>query len=209
MKSLLQSDNRSIGFLNKARTHFIDVEGVEWGIVDRILNPKAYNAALVLLHDELNARAKNEALCNEDQSSSVIADDLPSDEELEMMSGRNRPTIKHIGVPRFIINEIHENGGLIPIKSDRAFQIKPRQSYHIQSGFIINIPVGYMGVLYARKGMNQRGIDVKGQVIHHMHDKEFTIYLKNTDLNEVAEVGIGEEVAQLAVVPIRTDFKII
>lgn len=214
---LVKSDGKTPGFLNNSGTHFIDNAGIEWGWMDRLLNPKEYTWALRQLQDHFTRQE-----CVEDTTKyaptyvtvsphKVISGlDLPSAEELEIMSGRfGTPTIRHVGDARFTLEEIHQNGGLIPIKSDKVFKIQPRQSYHIQSGFIINIPIGYMGVLYPRKGMNQRGIELKGQIIHHTHDKEFTVYLKNTDLNEIAEVNLGEEVAQLAIVPIRTDFKII
>lgn len=236
---IVESVNRSAGRLDDVGNEFIDIRGVQWGFIDRIFDRKAYLRAkddllqwsLDQRRDQYHANKVSDECEAKYASDTLLEIDLyptyyhprpkpdpqvmslnikmPTDEELEMMSGRNQPTIKHIGEPRFTMKDICDNGGLIPIKSNVAFQIKPRQAYHIMSGFIIDIPLGYMGVLYPRKGMNQRGIELKGQLIHAQHDKEFTIYLKNTDLNEYADVGIGEEVAQLAIVPIRTDFKII
>lgn len=218
-KQLVRSNGQSPGFLNKSGTRFIDRVGIEWGWMDRIFNPSLYAHALRHLQEYLSA------LENVEDKPTTMGDELIqevrktptdsnnrtglSDEELEMMSGRFQPVIEHIGDARFTLEDIMDNGGLIPLRSNKAFTIHPQMSYHVKSGFKIQIPIGYMGVIYERKGMSQRGIDVRGRVIHHYHREEFTIYLKNSDLNEIAEIGIGEEIAQFAIVPIRTDFKII
>ena len=129
-----------------------------------------------------------------------------SPEELDIMSRRSTVGIEFTGTPNISTNDIVANGGLIPVKSPIRASLPPEKSFKIMPGIKLNIPDGYVAVIYGRKSMEQTDVTIAGQIIHSTHKDEIEIYLYNRDKNRTVDIHIGEEIAQIGIQPIKTNF---
>ena len=90
--------------------------------------------------------------------------------------------------------------------------IKPGETKLIKTGFAIEVPVGYAGLIYARSGLatkkglapaNKVGVvdaDYRGEVMVALHNHS----------NETREIENGERIAQLVIAPyLKPEFNLV
>ena len=68
-------------------------------------------------------------------------------------------------------------------------------------GFALELPPGYVGLIFDRSGMGAKGIKTLGGVIDHTYRGEWGVILVNTTDREHL-VKAGDKIAQLLIVPI-------
>ena len=89
---------------------------------------------------------------------------------------------------------------------DEAISIQPGESVFVPTGLSMEIPSGYVGLIYARSGLAcKRGLAPANKVgvIDSDYRGEFIVVLYNHG-NEVQTISCGERIAQLVITPIYT-----
>lgn len=87
-----------------------------------------------------------------------------------------------------------------------SVEIKPGETKMIGTGLSMEIPEGYMGLIFARSGLaSKRGLAPANKVgvVDSDYRGEFMVALHNHS-NEVASVDVGERIAQLVIAPYMT-----
>jgi dUTP pyrophosphatase len=101
-------------------------------------------------------------------------------------------------------------GADIYTMEDDTVTISPHETVLLHTGFAIEIPEGYAGLIFARSGLaSKRGLAPANKVgvIDADYRGEFMVALHN-HTDEVATVDGGERVAQLSIVPfLKADFE--
>ncbi len=89
---------------------------------------------------------------------------------------------------------------------DETISIQPGESVFVPTGLSMEIPAGYVGLIYARSGLAcKRGLAPANKVgvIDSDYRGELIVVLYNHG-NEVQSISSGERIAQLVITPIYT-----
>ncbi len=93
---------------------------------------------------------------------------------------------------------------------DSAVEIKPQETLFIHTGISVEIPEGYVGLVFARSGLaTKKGLAPANKVgvIDADYRGEIMVALHNHS-EKITTVEPGERVAQLAIVPfLKADFE--
>ena len=81
--------------------------------------------------------------------------------------------------------------------------VDPNSRSLIDSGIIVEIPKGYMGLIAARSSMALKGIDIGGGIIDSDYRGKLGIILINST-DDVFQFRKGDRIAQLILIPIST-----
>ena len=96
--------------------------------------------------------------------------------------------------------------------SSESIVIKPSETKLIKTGVAVEIPTGYVGLIYARSGLaSKRGLAPANKVgvIDSDYRGELMVALHN-HTNEEKEIEAYERIAQLVIAPyIKADFKVV
>lgn len=89
---------------------------------------------------------------------------------------------------------------------EKTIQIAPGESVFVPTGLAMEIPTGYVGLIYARSGLAcKRGLAPANKVgvIDSDYRGEFIVVLHNHS-NETQEINHGDRIAQLVITPVLT-----
>ena len=110
------------------------------------------------------------------------------------------------------VKKLNENAVLPTYGSDFAagiaesVEIAPGETKMIGTGLAMEIPEGYMGLIFARSGIaSKRGLAPANKVgvVDSDYRGEFMVALHNHS-NQPASVDVGERIAQLVITPYMT-----
>lgn len=97
----------------------------------------------------------------------------------------------------------HETDAGLDIKSPRAVTIYAHDSAVIDTGVHVEIPVGHVGMLKSKSGLNvKHGITSEG-VIDAGYTGSIRVKLYNNS-SEIYTVEAGDKITQLVIIPILT-----
>lgn len=95
---------------------------------------------------------------------------------------------------------------------DEVVSFNPGETKLIKTGFSLEVPVGYAGLIYARSGLaSKKGLAPANKVgvIDSDYRGEVMVALHNHS-NEVKEIEPGERIAQLVIAPyLKADFNLV
>lgn len=96
----------------------------------------------------------------------------------------------------------HTGDGGLDLRSSQNFILMPLQSHLIPTGIKVEIPLGYVGLLFSRSGMAKVGVTLANSVgvIDHSYRGEVKAYLVNNG-TEPFHIHYGDRIAQLVIVP--------
>ena len=94
----------------------------------------------------------------------------------------------------------------IDIRAPERVDIPVGQHYTVGSGVGLDIPEGYVGIIYPRSKMAlKKKNQIHAQLIHHDHKDEIQINLYNSG-KDVLEIKAGDLVAQIIVTKCETEY---
>lgn len=93
-------------------------------------------------------------------------------------------------------------GADLKVKADREIVVKPNQSVEVNTGVYLEIPRGYVGLLFIRSSFGRKGLMLKNSVgvIDSDYRGEVIAQVVNSSKGDMLLVD-GERFAQIVVVP--------
>lgn len=93
-------------------------------------------------------------------------------------------------------------GADLKVKADREIVVKPNQSVEVNTGVYLEIPRGYVGLLFIRSSFGKKGLMLKNSVgvIDSDYRGEVIAQVVNSSKGDMLLVD-GERFAQIVVVP--------
>lgn len=92
----------------------------------------------------------------------------------------------------------HEEDAGWDIYSTQDVVIKPGSRQLISTGIAMEIPDGYVGLIWPRSGMSvKKGCDVLAGVIDSTYRGEIKVCLQNCDIHEDIVVVAGDKISQI------------
>ena len=113
--------------------------------------------------------------------------------------------VKLLSENAIIPTRSHEQDGGLDMYSTQDRLISGRSSEEFDFGVAVDIPEGYVGLLFARSGLGSRGIRPSNcvGVIDSGYRGSIKVTLRN-DTVSGKRIKVGDRVAQLVIVPIVT-----
>jgi dUTP pyrophosphatase len=102
------------------------------------------------------------------------------------------PKYSHIGDAGMDLFSVEEN-----------FVLKPMEKRLISTGLSMEIPEGYVALIWDKSGIANEGIKTMGGVIEHTYRGEYKVILINLT-NKDYEIKKYQKIAQLLIQPIET-----
>ncbi len=91
----------------------------------------------------------------------------------------------------------------LDVFSREEYELKPGQRHVFKLGFSIELPIGYVSLIWDRSGMAvNRGIHCLAGVVDAGYRGEYAVVLYNTS-NEPYTIRTGEGIAQLLIQPVE------
>jgi dUTP pyrophosphatase len=107
-------------------------------------------------------------------------------------------------IPEAIIpSYAHEGDAGMDIHSCEDFILGPNERHLFSTGISIELPAGYVSLIWDKSGVANKGIKTMGGVIEHTYRGEYKIILYNTG-KEPYEIKKGQKIAQILIQPIIT-----
>lgn len=97
----------------------------------------------------------------------------------------------------------HDGDAGIDLRSAEELVLQPGSRATVRCGFAVAIPDGFAGLVIPRSGLASRhGVTVLNApgLVDSGYRGEVKVVLHNTDASEPFEVGMGDRIAQLAIV---------
>lgn len=102
----------------------------------------------------------------------------------------------------------HKRDGGLDIRTPRDILIGKGKSATIDTGVHLEIPEGYVGLLFNKSGLNvKRGITTYTGVIDFGYTGSIVAKLRNNS-DEDAFLEEGDKITQLLIVPVLTEFEL-
>lgn len=102
----------------------------------------------------------------------------------------------------------HKRDGGLDIRTPRDILIGKGKSATIDTGVHLEIPEGYVGLLFNKSGLNvKRGITTYTGVIDSGYTGSIVAKLRNNS-DEDAFLEEGDKITQLLIVPVLTEFEL-
>jgi len=96
----------------------------------------------------------------------------------------------------------HPNDAGLDVKANDDYTIFPRSSSLISTGLYLQIPEGYVGLLWSRSGLSVKSkIEVGAGCIDSNYRGEVRVHLYNHG-NAPFEIKKGDRIAQLLTIPV-------
>ena len=83
------------------------------------------------------------------------------------------------------------------------YMLKSGERKIFGTGLKIELPKGYVSLIWDKGGVASKGIKTMGGVIEHTYRGEYKIILMNLS-NEICEIKKGDKIAQLIIQPVET-----
>lgn len=118
--------------------------------------------------------------------------------------------ITHIDVKsqfdEFMPKRAHEIDAGADLFAISSASIGPQKSAAIGTGICVDIPAGYVGLLFSRSGQGKKEVRFANcvGVIDSGYQGEITVLLTNDSMFNHYEVNRGDRIAQLVILPIIT-----
>jgi dUTP pyrophosphatase len=95
------------------------------------------------------------------------------------------------------------DAGMDLFSIEEDYTLKPRERKLFRTGLKIELPAGYVSLIWDKSGVANKGIKTMGGVIEHTYRGEYKVILLNTsDTNY--EIKKGDKIAQLLIQQIET-----
>lgn len=96
----------------------------------------------------------------------------------------------------------HENDAGADLFAAEDKTILPQYQATVKTGVCVDIPAGYVGLVFSRSGMGKRGVRLANcvGVIDSGYQGEIGIMIRNDDKFETEYIGRGNRIAQLVVI---------
>ena len=112
--------------------------------------------------------------------------------------------IKKIKENAIIPKYAHEgDAGMDLFSIEKDFILKPKHRKVVGTGVSIELPKGYVSLIWDKSGIASNGIKTMGGVIEYTYRGEYKIILFNTT-KQPYEIKKGDKIAQLLIQPIAT-----
>lgn len=106
--------------------------------------------------------------------------------------------------PRAIIPKYaHEGDAGMDLFSVEDLILKPKHRALVKTGLSIELPKGYVSLIWDKSGIALKGIKTMGGVIEHTYRGEYKIIVVNLS-SENYEIKKGQKIAQLLIQKIET-----
>ena len=119
------------------------------------------------------------------------------------MSNKIPIKIKKLNPEAIIPSYAHEGDAGMDIYSCEDFILLPNERHLFSTGISIELPEGYVALVWDKSGVANKGIKSMGGVIEHTYRGEYKIILYNTG-KEPYEVKKFQKIAQILIQPIMT-----
>jgi len=119
------------------------------------------------------------------------------------MSNKIPIKIKKLNLEAIIPSYAHEGDAGMDIFSCEDVIIKPNERHLVSTGISIELPEGYVALVWDKSGVANKGIKSMGGVIEYTYRGEYKIILYNTS-KEPYEIKKAQKIAQLLIQPIIT-----
>lgn len=96
----------------------------------------------------------------------------------------------------------HDNDAGMDVYATRDYDIAPHETVKIGLGFGVEIPDGYMGLIFPRSGLSSRGICCQLPPIDSGYRGEIHAIVTNYNDTGTFNVKKGDRIGQLVVLPI-------
>ena len=94
----------------------------------------------------------------------------------------------------------NEDDAGFDLYSTKDVTIRPDHRQVVSTGIAMEIPVGYVGLIWPRSGMSvKKGCDVLAGVIDAPYRGEIKVCLQNCDLYEDIVIKTGDKIAQILI----------
>ncbi len=97
----------------------------------------------------------------------------------------------------------HSGDAGLDLCSCEEFILQPHERHLTSTGLSIEIPEGFVALIWDKSGVANKGIKTMGGVIEYTYRGEYKVILYNTG-KESFEVKKGQKIAQLLIQPIMT-----
>ena len=111
--------------------------------------------------------------------------------------------IKKLNPNAIIPKYSHVGDAGMDLFSVEDFILKPKHRVLIKTGLSIELPKGYVALVWDKSGIALKGIKTMGGVIEHTYRGEYKIILVNLS-SENYEIKKGQKIAQLLIQKIET-----
>ena len=111
--------------------------------------------------------------------------------------------IKRLSPDAILPRYAHEGDAGLDIYSVEECIIYPQERKMISTGLSIELPPGYVSLVWDKSGIAAKGIKSMGGVIEYTYRGEYKIILFNTT-KQPYEIKKGDKIAQLLIQPIAT-----
>ena len=95
------------------------------------------------------------------------------------------------------------DAGMDLFSVEKDFILKPNYRILVATGLSIELPKGYVSLIWDKSGVASKGIKTMGGVIEHTYRGEYKIILVNLS-NKDYEIKKGQKIAQLLIQKIET-----
>lgn len=107
--------------------------------------------------------------------------------------------IKKLNLEAILPNYSYEDDAAFDLFSTETLEIKPNQRLQIPTGVAMQIPVGYVGLIWDKSGLSHKhGLKTLGGVIDSGYRGEVQVGLINLS-NENYKIEKGHKVAQMII----------
>ena len=101
-------------------------------------------------------------------------------------------------------NKAHVTDAGFDIKASKHYSVFPQDTEFVSTGVCVDIPVGYVGLLFPRSSISKTPLRMANSVgvIDSGYKGEIKVPLYNTSDVEIIDIDKYERIAQLVIMPI-------
>lgn len=101
-------------------------------------------------------------------------------------------------------NKAHVTDAGFDLKARQEYSVFPQDTVIVSTGVCIDIPVGYVGLLFPRSSISKTPLRMANSVgvIDSGYKGEIKVPLSNTSDIEIVDIEKYERIAQLVIIPI-------
>lgn len=111
--------------------------------------------------------------------------------------------VKKINADAVLPRYAHPGDAGMDLFSCENYALKPGERKLFGTGLKIEIPAGYVSLIWDKSGIANKGIKTMGGVIEHTYRGEYKVILLNTS-DKNYEIKMGDKIAQLLIQPVET-----
>jgi len=111
--------------------------------------------------------------------------------------------IKRLNKDAITPSYAHEGDAGLDIRTTENYILKPGERKLFSTGLSIELPEGYVALIWDKSGIANKGIKTMGGVIEFTYRGEYKIILLNTS-DQDYQINKGDKIAQLLIQPIMT-----